>query len=151
MYFVVDDLSEAGTLALLEEHLAHMRAVSPPESVHALNLDGLRADKVTFWTVRDGDDVLGCGALQELDPEHGEIKSMRTSRAHLRRGVASAMVDHLINEARYRCYTRLSLETGSGQAFEPAHALYRTFGFEYCGPFANYTLNPFSRFMTLEL
>lgn len=136
---------------LLSEHLEGMAHHSPPESIHALDLDGLRAADITFWTVWDDEDLLGCGALKELDSRHGEIKSMRTASAHLRRGVATAMLQHLIDESRARTYTHLSLETGSGPAFEPADALYRKFGFQYRGPFGNYRDDPFSRFMTLEL
>ncbi len=147
----LDDVTGAATLALLDEHLAHMRATSPPESVHALDLDGLRADHVSFWSAWDGDTLLGCGALQALDEHHGEIKSMRTANVHLGRGIASAMLTHLIEEARRRGYHRLSLETGTGEAFEPAHGLYLKFGFGYCGPFSNYEFDPFSRFMTLAL
>ncbi len=95
--------------------------------------------------------LLGCGALKELDARHGEIKSMRTARSHLRRGVAAGILSHLIGEARARGYLRLSLETGSGEAFVPAARLYAKFGFDYCGPFADYGPDPFSRFMTLTL
>ena len=148
---VQDDLSSAEVAALLGEHLAGMALHSPPESIHALDLEGLRSPEITFWTAWDRSELLGCGALKELDPHHGEIKSMRTARAHLGRGVASAILRHLIDEAVRRSYARLSLETGSGPAFEPAHALYRKFGFACCGPFADYGDDPFSRFMTLEL
>jgi putative acetyltransferase len=137
--------------ALLGEHLAGMAEHSPAESIHALDLPALRAPGITFWTAWDGPELLGCGALNELDTRHGEIKSMRTSRAHLRKGVASAILSHLVGEAARRRYLRLSLETGSGVAFEPAHALYLKFGFRYCGPFGDYQDDPFSRFMTLEL
>ncbi len=119
--------------------------------MHALDLEGLRADNVTFWSAWDGDDLLGCAALKELDPGHGEIKSMRTAQTHLGKGVGSALVDHIVGVARERGYSTLSLETGSGPAFEPAHALYLKHGFEFCGPFGDYTNDPFSRFMTLRL
>ena len=147
----IDDLSGPEIAALLETHLAHMRAISPPESVHALDLDKLRQPEITFWTIWNGDDLVGCGALKELDPSHGEIKSMRTAAAHLRKGVAAAMLEHVINESRRRGYRRLSLETGSGPGFDAALAFYEKHGFTYCGPFAEYTDDPFSRFMTLEL
>jgi putative acetyltransferase len=101
--------------------------------------------------MRDGNELLGCIALKQLDAKHGEIKSMRTAGAHLRKGVAAALLEHLFAEARRRSYERLSLETGSGPGFEAAHTLYRKFGFEYCGPFASYRDDPFSRFMTLRL
>lgn len=137
--------------ALLDAHLAGMHETSPPESVHALDIDELRASEVTFWTVWDGDDLLGCGALKELDDTHAEIKSMRTADEHLGKGVASQLMKTFLAVARERGYQRLSLETGSGEAFEPAYRLYEKFGFEYCGPFASYGPDPFSRFMTLTL
>lgn len=147
----VDDLSGPQVQALLEEHLAGMAELSPPESVHALDLSGLQMPDVTFWTAWEGDELLGCGALKELDGEHAEIKSMRTAALHLRRGVAKTMLAHIMTEARERNYSRLSLETGSMAGFEPARRLYAGFGFEYCGPFADYTDDPNSVFMTLEL
>ena len=146
-----DDLTSRDVLALLEEHLDEMVGITPPESVHALDASGLRSPDVTFWALRDGDVLLGCGALKELDPVHGEIKSMRTANEHLGKGVASRMLEHIIGVARSRRYLRLSLETGSSAEFAPAMSLYRKFGFEFCGPFADYRDDPFSRFMTLEL
>lgn len=125
-----------------------MRAISPPESVHALDLDGLRRPEITFWTAWSGAALLGCGALKELSPDHGEVKSMRTARAHRRGGVARAMLAHIVAEARRRGYERLSLETGSMAEFAPARALYERFGFGYCGPFAGYVDDPNSVFMT---
>ena len=151
MKIIEDDLTSASVALLLREHLDGMVRHSPPESIHALDLQGLRADDITFWTAWDHSELLGCGALKELDARHGEIKSMRTARSHLRRGVARAILRHLIDEARARRYSRLSLETGSGDAFVPAAQLYAKFGFEYCGPFSDYGPDPFSRFMTLEL
>jgi putative acetyltransferase len=148
---VVDDLSGPEVAALLEEHTAEMRRISPLESKHALDLDGLRRPEITFWTVRDGDALLGCGALHELDARHGEIKSMRTSRAYARRGVASTLLRHIIDAARHRSYRHLSLETGSMSFFVPAHRLYEKHGFVACGPFAGYRDDPNSRFMTLPL
>lgn len=144
-------LDEPDVIALLNEHLQGMADHSPPESIHALDIDGLKAPDITFWTLRDGDELLGCIALKQLDDKHGEIKSMRTASAHLRRGVGAALLEHVIGEARRRSYVRLSLETGSGPGFEPALALYRKFGFVYCDPFADYRDDPFSRFMTLDL
>lgn len=146
-----DDLTGPEVHSLLEEHLRNMRAISPPESVHALDLSGLRRPDITFWTVWDGAELLGCGALRELDPTHGEVKSMRTAMAHRRRGVGRAMLEHIVAEARARRYARLSLETGSMAAFTPAHRLYEGFGFVPCGPFADYTDDPNSRFFTLAL
>jgi putative acetyltransferase len=147
----IDDLSGPGVQCLLADHLQGMAEHSPPESIHAFDLEKLRATDVTFWTVREHDKLLGCGALKELDSLQGEIKSMRTAAAHLGKGVASLLVRHIIATAKERGYERLSLETGSGPAFEPAHSLYLKFGFEFCGPFADYGDDPFSRFMTLRL
>lgn len=144
-------LSDPDVIALLGEHLQGMWDHSPPESIHALDVEGLKAPDITFWTMRDGNEVLGCIALKQLDARHGEIKSMRTASAHLRKGAGAALLKHVIEQARRRSYTRLSLETGSGPGFEAAQALYRKFGFVECGPFANYGEDPFSRFMTLEL
>ena len=149
MQIRTDKLTHPAVLALLDAHLEHMHAVSPPESVHALDIDKLRAPGITFWSAWDGEELLGCAALSELDPAHGEIKSMRTVGAHLGKGVASRLLQHLIGVARDRGYRRLSLETGTGEAFEPAHQLYLKFGFVECGPFAESTHDPFSRFMTL--
>lgn len=146
---------------LLDEHLTDMFATSPPESVHALDHSALLAPAVTFWTARDDDGtLLGCGALNELDlpdetpgarPHHGEIKSMRTA-AHARgRGVASALLQTVLTEARRREYRRVSLETGTQDYFAPARRLYARHGFTECGPFGSYSLDPHSVFMTLEL
>ena len=151
MHIRLDDLSGPQIRALLEEHLRGMHALSPPESVHALDLDGLRRPEMSFWTVWDGDALMGCGALKELDATHGEIKSMRTAREHLRRGVGRAMLEHILRTARERGYARLSLETGAVPGFEAAVALYQRFGFVDCGPFADYKPDPYSRFMTLAL
>ena len=146
-----DDLTGAEIKALLAAHLDLMRSISPPDSVHALDLEALRAPEVSFWTVWDGDTLLGCGALKELDPAHGEIKSMHTAVAARGRGVARRMVEHILAEARRRGYRRLSLETGGTDDFKPAHGLYGRFGFTFCGPFGDYVLDPFSVFMTLDL
>jgi putative acetyltransferase len=141
-------LDDLRVVALLNEHFAGMLANSPKDSCHFLDLSGLRAPGVTFWTGWDGEDLLGCGALKELDPQHGEVKSMRTAAEHLRRGTGAALVSHILKTARERGYRRLSLETGSGEAFEAAHALYRQFGFTACGPFGDYKEDPFSRFLS---
>ena len=148
MLIRVDDLAGTEIRGLLEEHLADMRAISPPESVHALDLDGLRRPEITFWTAWSGNALLGCGALKELSPDHGEVKSMRTARAHRRSGVARAMLAHIVAAARRRGYQRLSLETGSMAEFAPARSLYERFGFRYCEPFAGYVDDPNSVFMT---
>ncbi|MEJ8812676.1 GNAT family N-acetyltransferase [Variovorax ureilyticus] len=146
-----DDLRGPEIRALLEEHLSHMRAVSPPESVHALDLDKLRQPDISFWTVWKGGDLLGCGALRALSSTHGEIKSMRTAEAHRGRGVARAVLNHIVAEAQARGFERLSLETGSMQAFAPAHRLYESFGFTRCEPFGDYAPDPNSLFMTKRL
>lgn len=151
MEIKIDDLSGSEVHELLREHLRSMHLHSPPESVHALDIEGLRKPEITFWTVWEDDELLGCGALKELDSQHGEIKSMRTSSRHLRRGVARTLLNHILAEARQRGYTRVSLETGSMEAFDPARRLYSSFGFTYCGPFAEYTEDPYSVFMTREL
>lgn len=145
------DLASERVADLLRQHLEGMARHSPPDCINALDIAGLGGRDITFWTIWDDQHLLGCGALKELDPRHGEIKSMRTASAHLRRGVATAMLQHLIDESRARRYTRLSLETGSGPAFQPADVLYKKFGFQYCGPFSDYRDDPFSRFMTMEL
>ncbi len=124
---------------------------SPPESIHALELEALRRPEVTFWTAWEGVELLGCGALLELDRGHGEIKSMRTALPHLRKGVARAVLEYMIEAARSRGYARLSLETGSMQAFAPARELYLNCGFSYCDPFAEYVPDPYSVFMTKRL
>lgn len=143
-----DDLSGPEICALLEEHIQHMLSISPPDSVHALDLDALRKPDITFWSAWSGPELLGCGALKELDPSHGEIKSMRTVAAHRRKGVARAMLHHILGVAASRGYRRISLETGSQDAFEPAHRLYESLGFNYCPPFDGYTDDPNSVFMT---
>lgn len=148
---VEDDLSGAAIRALLEQHFAGMLANSPAGSCHFLDYDGLNAPDVTFWSIHEGHRLAGCGALKMLDAAHGEIKSMRTADAFLRRGVAARMLEHIIAEAHRRGLKRLSLETGSGPAFEPAIALYRRYAFAECAPFADYELDPFSRFMTRML
>ncbi|MCF7756470.1 GNAT family N-acetyltransferase [Paenibacillus sp. FSL R5-0766] len=148
MQIKVDDLSGVQVKALIAEHLQGMAADSPPESIHALNLDGLKKPEITFWCAWEGDDLLGCGAIKELDPEHAELKSMRTASAHLRKGVARKILAHIMKVATDRGYKRISLETGSMDSFIPARKLYEDFGFEYCEPFADYILDPNSMFMT---
>jgi len=160
------ELTHPQVLSLLQEHLAGMHAESPPESVHALDLDELRRSDITFLTAwRCGPDacpgeegeLMAMGALKELEPTtasaggHGELKSMRTRARHLRQGAAQAILTELLKLARQRGYVRVSLETGSTPAFEPAIAMYRRFGFVECGPFADYPEDPFSRFLTLPL
>lgn len=151
MHIEPDDLSRPAVQALLQEHLDNMRAITPAEHVHALDLDRLRAPGITFWTVWDGAQLLGCGALRELSPKHGEVKSMRTPAALRRRGAGRAVLDHIVQTARARGYERLSLETGSQPAFEPAHRLYASAGFTRCEAFGPYAPSPTSVFMTLSL
>ncbi len=150
----LDDLQGPEIRALLEEHLAQMHAESPPESVHALDLERLRRPEISFWTVwdeREPDLLLGCGALKQWDGQHGELKSMRTPTALRGRGAGRAMLLHIIEQARARGLRRLSLETGSQPAFEPARRLYASAGFRETGPFGDYVEDPHSVFMTLEL
>lgn len=151
MRIEIDDLSGADVAELLAEHLADMYATSPACSVHALDLDALRAPSVTVWTARRDGALLGCGALKELDRRHGELKSMRTAAAARGQGVGSAVLRHLLGVARERGYTRVSLETGAQAFFEPAHRLYARHGFVECEPFGDYLPDPSSLFMTLEL
>ncbi len=151
MLIRLDDLSGAEIAALLAEHLEDAARHSPPESVHALDLARLRRPEITFWTAWDGASLLGCGALKQLDPGHGEIKSMRTAAAHRRQGVAAMILETIIAAARERGYRRLSLETGSMAAFAAARALYSHFSFVDCPPFADYREDPYSCFMRLDL
>ena len=151
MRIELDDLSRQEVQALLREHLANMHELSPPESVHALDLTKLRGPDITFWTVWDESLLLGCGALKKLTPTHGEVKSMRTPKSLRRRGTGRAVLAHIVAEARSRGYRRLSLETGSSEAFKPAQKLYESFGFTTCGPFADYKADPNSVFMSLDL
>lgn len=145
---VEDNLTGADIVALLRYHRAEMVRHSPICSVHAFSVDRLRADDVTFFAIRFGEALAGCGALKQIDETHGELKSMRTDPRYLRRGLAEAMLLHLIGEAQARGYTRLSLETGRPEPFHPAHALYRKHGFAECAPFGDYTDDPFSMCMT---
>lgn len=151
MRIEIDDLTRSEIHALLNEHLEHMRAITPPESVHALDLSRLRTPDITFWSVWDDSQLLGCGALKELEPRHGEVKSMRTPEALRRRGAGRAVLMHIIAVARSRGYQRLSLETGAMGPFKRAHALYASAGFTFCGPFGEYRDDPNSVFMTLVL
>ncbi|PSL40238.1 putative acetyltransferase [Planomicrobium soli] len=147
----IDDLSGEEIADLLEEHLQDMAQHSPPESIHALDLSNLRKPEITFWSAWEGDGLAGCGALKELDSDHGEIKSMRTSPSYRRKGVAKFLLEHIIEESERRGYKRLSLETGSMEAFEPARKLYASFGFRYCEPFSDYREDSNSVFMDKKL
>ena len=147
----IDDLNSPEVIAFLEAHLQHMKHITPPESVHALDIESLKKPEITFWSVWDGTLLIGCGALKELDSAHAEIKSMRTATSHLGRGVASHLLEYILEQARRRKYKRVSLETGSFDAFKPARSLYAKYGFAYCGPFSDYIEDPNTVFMTIEL
>ena len=151
MRIEIDDPARADVVALLEEHLRNMHELSPPESVHALDVSGLKSADMTFWSAREGDLLIGCGALRQLAPEHGEIKSMRTPAALRRHGAGRAILNHILEVARERGYKRLSLETGTAESFAAAHRLYKSAGFARCGPFGPYQPDPHSVFMTLDL
>ncbi|CAN5872584.1 GNAT family N-acetyltransferase [soil metagenome] len=151
MQIFQDDLTGDRITGFLCEHLENMFAVTPPESVHALGLEALRAPDITFWSVWEEDDLLGCGALRKLDPKSGEVKSMRTVVAHRGKGVASRVLEHILQEAGRRGYERLYLETGAMLEFAPARNLYLRYGFEVCGPFADYADDPNSVFMVRSI
>lgn len=151
MIIVPGNFDDAQVIALLRLHLAGMHANSPPGSVYALDLSGLKAPGVSFYAAWDGETLLGIGALKEIDATSGEIKSMRTDPKHLRKGVAANLLQHLIEVANSRGYRRLSLETGSGPAFDPALSLYRKRGFANGGAFGDYIESAFNQFLHLEL
>jgi putative acetyltransferase len=146
-----DDLSGEPTRALLAHHLAGMQSNSPPGHSFALDLSGLRAPGVTVWTAWDGEAIAGIGALKRLGDGSGELKSMRTHPDHLRRGVGAALLEHIIAVARAERLRRLSLETGSGAAFEAALALYRRRGFVDGPAFGDYVASDFNQFLHLDL
>jgi putative acetyltransferase len=151
MRIIDGDFSDVRVIDLLRIHLASSRANTAPGSAHALDLAGLQSPEISFWTIWNGETLLGCGALKRLAPGHGEIKSMHTAQAVRRTGVGSAMLRHIVTTARARGTSRLSLETGSWDHFAPARALYARHGFVECGPFADYVLDPNSVFMTRDL
>jgi putative acetyltransferase len=151
MRIEVDDLSRSAVHQLLNEHLANMYELSPPEQVFALDLSKLKSRDITFWTAWEDELLLGCGALKELDGAHGEIKSMRTPSALRGKGAGRALLSQIILTARQRGYSLLSLETGTHTAFSAAHQLYRSAGFRESGPFAGYQEDPHSLFMELRL
>jgi putative acetyltransferase len=151
MQIEVDDISRSEVLALLHEHMTNMYELSPPESVHALDVSKLKGAEITFWTAWMDGVLLGCAALKELTPGHGEVKSMRTPEARRGQGAGRALMAHIINVAKDRNYRLLSLETGSQTAFAPAQKLYESFGFSCCGPFESYKEDPSSVFMSLRL
>ncbi|WP_432460860.1 GNAT family N-acetyltransferase [Agarivorans sp. QJM3NY_25] len=148
MEIIIDDLSGGEVIQLLEEHLADMYATSPPESVHALDVDALKAPEITFFSAWLGNELQGCLAIKQLTSEHIELKSMRTAHSARKSGVASKLLTHVLNVATENSYRKVSLETGSQAFFKPARSLYEKFGFSYCGPFSDYTEDPNSRFMT---
>lgn len=145
------DLGSADVQALLASHFKQMRGNSPPEACHVLPIDRLRDPAATLWSAREGAALLGVGALMELSPDHGEVKSMRTAPEALGRGVGRAILRHIVREARARGYRRLSLETGRTDQFAAALHLYRAEGFSDCGPFGDYSATPFTCFLTREL
>jgi putative acetyltransferase len=147
----IDNLSSSQIALFLQEHIKDMKAVSPPKSKHALDIEELKKPEITFWTVWDGETLIGCGGIKELDAKHAEVKSMRTSATYRGRGVASKLLQHIVNEAQQRGYERLSLETGAMPFFAPARALYEKFGFSFCAPFSTYKEDINSVFMTKEL
>jgi putative acetyltransferase len=147
----IDDLSGEPTRRLVALHLAGARASTPLEFSFALDITGLQTPEITFWSAWDGEEIVGMAALRDLGDGAGEVKSMRTDPAHLRRGVAAALLTHVIAEARRRNYRRLSLETGTGETFEPALILYRKHGFKDGEPFADYQRSPYNQFLHLEL
>ena len=151
MEIKVDSLQSREIVSFLEEHIAEMKSVSPPQSKHALDLKGLKKPEITFWTVWDDNNLVGCGAVKELNAKHAEIKSMRTKAACRGKGIASMLLQHILQEAKSRGYRRLSLETGSMPFFQPARNLYIKHGFNYCAPFSTYKEDSNSVFMTKNL
>ncbi len=146
-----DDLTGNAVQQLLKTHLEDAYKNSPADSVFALDVSELLHPEITFWTIWKNRNLLGCGALKQLDESHGEIKSMRTHEDALGQGVGSAMLTHIIKQARQQGFNKLSLETGNNDAYAPARNLYQKFGFTTCGPFADYELNKFSVFMSRAL
>ncbi|MFT5144826.1 MAG: putative acetyltransferase [Rhodothermales bacterium] len=146
-----DDLNGPEIAQLLQFHLDEAAANTPLDLIHALDIERLRAPDITFWTAWSDGVLVGCGALRALDAAHGEIKSMHTARLHRGKGVAARLLEHIISEARARSYTRISLETGASEAYVPARALYESFGFAICPPFADYPETPNSVCMTRRL
>ncbi|WP_420548838.1 GNAT family N-acetyltransferase [Curvivirga sp.] len=151
MEIKIDDLSGDEIKNLLQVHLDTMASISPPESCHALDLDGLRHDSVTFWTVWEENELVGCGALKELGNQESELKSMHTPAKHRGKGIAAKLVSHIIETAKSRRLTKISLETGAQPEFKPARDLYSGFGFIECPPFGEYIYDPNSTFMSLDL
>ena len=151
MIIKIDDLRGSEIAALLKEHLQNMYLITPPESVHALDIEALRKPEITFWSLLEGTVLCGCGALKQLSPEHGEVKSMRTASLYRRKGIASALLTHIIDVSMQRGYKKLNLETGSLKEFNQARTMYEKFGFSYCDPFEGYSEDPNSVFMVKHL
>jgi len=151
MEIIIDNLESPEVIALLEEHLADMYATSPPESVHALDVEKLKMPEITFFSCWQDAQLMGCVAIKQLDPDHAELKSMRTTRPARKQGVGSLLLQHVIEVAGSKGYKKLSLETGVEEYFRPARNLYEKFGFQYCEPFNGYWADPNSKFMTLTL
>ena len=151
MNIKIDDLSGPEIAKLLQEHLDHMYSVSPAASVHALDIEALRQPNITFWSAWNGVTLCGCCALKEINKQHAELKSMRTAKPYLRQGVASEILNTLVNEAKQRGYQKLSLETGAQDAFIPARTMYANAGFKLCEPFQDYTYDANSVFLSLDL
>ncbi|CAH0543192.1 GNAT family N-acetyltransferase [Vibrio marisflavi] len=151
MEIIVDDLSSGKVIKLLEEHLSDMYINSPPESVHALDVDSLKSPEITFFSCWVGDELQGCLAIKQVTSEHIELKSMRTLNTARKSGVASHLLTHVMSIASHNGYRRVSLETGTQEFFKPARNLYEKFGFSYCAPFADYKEDAHSCFMTREL
>jgi putative acetyltransferase len=147
----IDDLSDGAIAELLNDHLKQMYQYSPPESIHAIDPENLKHKSVTFWSAYVGESLAGCGALKELSSTAAEIKSMKTNHHFLRMGIATKLLRSIIAEAKNRSYATLSLETGSHAAFEPAINMYKKYGFIECGPFADYKMDPYSKFLRLDL
>ena len=151
MIIKIDDLRGSEIAALLEEHLQNMYLITPLESVHALDIETLRKPEITFWSAWEDSVLYGCGALKQINPAHGEVKSMRTVSLYRRKGIASALLTHIIDVSKQRGYKKLNLETGSMKEFNPARTMYEKFGFSYCDPFEGYSEDPNSVFMVKHL
>ena len=151
MQIVLDDLTSIEIMEFLKEHLFEVSLYLPPESIHVIDIGSLQKPNITFWSIWDKSRIVGCGALKELNPKHAEIKSMRIALTHRKKGVASRLLKYIIDEARKRNYSQLSVETGSMDAFLPARRLYMKHGFQYCEPFGEYIEDPNSVFMTIYL
>jgi len=147
----IDDLSDGKIIQLLDSHLQEMHKYSPTESIHALDPETLKDASLTFWAARNDNELLGCGALKQLPEGCGEIKSMKTHNAYLRMGIGRSILNEILKEAEKRCYSHVSLETGSHDAFKPAISMYTKQGFIECGPFGSYKEDPYSKFFTKAL